>query len=174
MQFQEYFAFPFITPDSPEHFFNNLNILLSSLRGLLYSREKYHFYRCYIEILLLELDKIAESPVKHYLVSLFNGFRFLVAARIESKEVGDNREEYDIESQRRNAIEFFTIIFTDKDYFRIRQFVFSQKESVTRDMVHSLSKNLSPSYKRELLSLIMIIVLFGEEEFFQMWFEMLP
>ena len=168
-KFKVFFKIDLFKINSMTDFYSYIFKLLENIRYLLYSRDFILFTKELLNYLFDLIDNFENDNQKEEIVSILFVFNTLVESRIDSLGTISG-EEYIIEFLRKDLINYFKNIFSQKDYLSFRYMINSNYESLLNDVVLAHKKTNEENYKKEINSIFFLIGLFGDETFYdKMW-----
>jgi len=140
IKYEMFFGTNFILKSDKKVFFSHIKQLTINFRNILYSEKNLNFFDEYLSILILYIKK--QRNVNH--------------------------EQY-LERTRANIIKYFNTITGSRNYLELRSSIFSMKDSLIIDCVQAINTINSRTHRQEIFSIMSLITLFSEEDFFENW-----
>lgn len=171
-QFKNYFGVNFFKIDNEESQFQLLILLFERIQDIIYKIKQFDFFRVLLEYLFSTLDKIEATNTKEYLSTIIQGLLVLISSRNKANTI-ITQEEFQLDIIRKDFCNYITDIFNSKNYLDLRMNINSPKEVLLDTIIDKLKNTKEEYYFMELSSLILIITLLGNNDFYNKWFELM-
>ena len=141
--------------------YNMILDILKNIEKLFYEKNNLPFYANLISFLTRNCK---ENEIPEITGSFLSVLLVLINARMCSFDEG-LKHEYEFEGLRKNFIRYVKDILETKNYMDYRFLMNAKKESLINDIVSGLRRTDSTAIKEELYSLMLIVMIFQEEDF---------
>ncbi|HBD93984.1 MAG: hypothetical protein A2015_12220 [Spirochaetes bacterium GWF1_31_7] len=172
IKYEMFFGTNFILKSDKKVFFSHIKQLTINFRNILYSEKNLNFFDEYLSILILYIKKQRNVNHEQYLdiiYAILENFKYIVLFRKDILSGELHKDEYELERTRANIIKYFNTITGSRNYLELRSSIFSMKDSLIIDCVQAINTINSRTHRQEIFSIMSLITLFSEEDFFENW-----
>lgn len=164
-KFRIYFDRDYVSPEKIGDFYGLFFDLLRRFESLLYHRDFIYFYDRILDRFFKEVVVIDDPNLREEIVSIFYALKVLTDSRKKSLEVL-SREEYKLEILRKQFINYYKRVFSQKDYLSFRQEINADEDRIVEDILITLKKTNDENLKSEINVFLFLNSIFREEYFF--------